>query len=128
MNPSNEQGLMPTGARDEFVKGFDHRFGKRSRRVARSERLGNEQRVSDAGQHEQRGDQEHGMPRDMVGEHQRQRARDEARNAIRLNVDRCAKAKLGVRQQLAPVRVEHDVLARGKESHDRRQAGDRQEI
>ena len=124
----NEQCLMPAGPGDEFVKRLDHSLGERTRRVARARGLGDEQRVGDARQHEQRGNQEYGVPGNMVGEHQRECARNEARDAIGLNVDRRAETKLVIRQELSAVGVEHDVLARRKKSHRRRQAGNRPQI
>jgi hypothetical protein len=52
----------------------------------------------------------------VVGEDQRQRAGDEARDPVGVDVDRVAETQLDVEQQLAPERVERDVLARGEET------------
>ena len=55
----------------------------------------------------------------MIGQYQRERAGHEARNAVRLDVNRVAEAELRVGEELAPIRVEHDVLCR-REKRDRR--------
>ncbi len=113
---------------DEFLKRFDDGAAERTRRRVLHTRLAHEQRCRNAREHEQRGDRKHAAPGQMVGEYQRQRAGDQAGDAIRLNVYRIAQTKLGIREDLAPIRVEHDVLRR-REKRDRgREIRDRPEV
>ncbi len=55
----------------------------------------------------------------MIGQYQRERAGHEARNPVCLDVNGVAEAELHVGKELAPIRVEHDVL-RGREKRDGR--------
>ena len=116
----HEQRLLPAGAREEFAERLDHRLGQRARTGARELRLVDDQRHRDPGQHEQRGDPVHAGPRQVIGEDQRERARHEARDPVRVDVDRVAETQLDVGQDFAAIRVEHDVLARAEERDRRR--------
>ena len=124
----DEQCLPDAGARDELVKRLDHRFGQCARRRARQRGLAHQQRVGDAGHHEQRGDREDGIPGKMIGQHQRQRAGHEAGNAVGLHVDRVAQTELRIGQELAPIRVENDVLRRGEECDRSSEIRDRPQV
>jgi len=64
----------------------------------------------------------------MVGEDQRERAGNEARDAIRLHMDGIAEPELRVGQKLAAIGIEHDVLARGEECDRCREPCDRPQI
>ena len=85
-------------------------------------------RHRDAGQHEQRHDPEHARPRQMVGEDQRERPRNEARDPVRVDVERIAESELDLRKDFAAIRVEHDVLARAEERDRGGEVGDRPEV
>ncbi len=91
---------------------------------AREPRLVDRQRHQQPRQHEQRGDPEHARPRQVVGEDQRQRAGDEARDPVGVDVNGVAEPELDVGQDLAPEGVEHDVLAGREQRHRRGEVGD----
>ena len=105
-------------ARKEFAEGFDDRF-----RAASSARAVRPTASSIAsvrpmpGNHESGNKDEHGGPGQVVGKDERKRTRDQAGETVGLDVDRVAKPQFAVRQQFAPVRVEHDVLARAEEGY-----------
>ena len=128
MNSEHEQRLAPARARDEFVERLDDRLAQRPGRGARHRGLGDQKRHRDAGHHEQRGQREHGAPRQEVGQDQRQRAGHEARDPVRVDVHRVAESKLGIGQELASVGVEHDVLARREERDCDRDPCDRPQV
>ncbi len=107
---------------------LDDRFAQRARTTLDQRRLAHGERERDAGQHEKRRDQVDGGPRHPVRENQRERAGNKARDPISVHVDRRAEPELRIGQNLAPERVEHDVLARGKERDDRRQYDDRENV
>ena len=60
----------------------------------------------------------------MVCQDQRQGARDQAGDAVGVDVNRIAQAKLGIGQDLAPVGIEDDVLACAEERDQRCEIGD----
>ena len=106
------------------MEGLNHGLAQRAWRGTRKRRLGNQERIDDARQHEQRGHREHALPRKMIGEDQRQRSRNQARDAIRLHMNRVAESKLEIRQQFPAVRVEHDVLCGSKKGDCGSEIGD----
>ena len=61
----------------------------------------------------------------MIGEDQRERARNERRDLVRVHVDRVAEPLFGIGEQFAPIGVDRDVLARAEERDERGQRGDR---
>ncbi len=64
----------------------------------------------------------------MVRQDQRHGAGDQAGDAVGVDVDRVAEAELRVRQDLPPVGVEDDVLARAEERDDGRETRDRPQV
>ena len=61
----------------------------------------------------------------MIGQDQRERAGDQRGELVRVHVHCVAEALLGVAQQLAAIRVDHDVRARAEERDERGERGDR---
>ena len=68
------------------------------------------------------------MPRQVVGQYQGQCAGNQPGQSIRLHVDRIAQAELDIRQKLAAIRIEDDVLAGAEERHGRREVGLHEEV
>jgi hypothetical protein len=73
------------------------------------------QRRDDADQHEGGGDPEHHRPGLVVGQDQRQRPRHQTRDAVGIHEDGRAGSQFIVGQQLAPVGIDDDVLARAEQ-------------
>jgi hypothetical protein len=68
----------------------------------------------DADRHEQAGDPKHRRPWQVVREDQGERSRHETGKPISIDPEGRARSELVVGQQLAPVSVEYDVLARAE--------------
>ncbi len=64
----------------------------------------------------------------MIGENERERTWNQSGDSVRLNVHRVAESEFEIRQQLATIRIEHDVLRRTEERNDRREPHDRLQV
>ena len=124
----DQQRLGNAGARDELVERLDHGLGQRVRRRPRQRGLGNQEGVDDAGQHEQRSNRENRLPGQQISKYERERTGYQAGNAISLHMDRVPKSQLGIRQELAAIRIENDVLGRGEKRNRGREIGDRPQV
>ena len=95
-------------------KGFGHRLAQRlgcSRDTWFADQPGHDH----AGNHEGAGNPEYLAPRQAVGEDQRQRAGDQAGDAVGVHMHGVAEAEFVVAQNLASEGVDRDVLRSGKE-------------
>ena len=87
------QRALPALPVDELAERLDHRVAQGLGAV-RAMRLAHHQRHRDAGQHEQRGDDEHHVPGQIIGEDQRQRAGHQTGDAVGIDVHRIAQPQL----------------------------------
>src|SRR5712691_3950795 len=124
----HQQRLRNAGARDELVERLDHGLRQRPWRRPRQRGLGNQEGIDDAGQHEERGDREDRLPGKVIGQDERERTGHKTGNAISLHMDRVPKSQLGIRKQLAAIRIENDVLRCGEECDYGGKIGDRPQV
>ena len=121
----DEQRTGPAVALDEFAERQHDRVAQVAWRRADHFGFAHDERHQDARQHERAGEREHDVPRQVVGQDQRQRAGDQRGELVRVHVDRVAEALLGIAQQLAAIGVDHDVGACAEERDERGERGDR---
>ena len=123
----DQQRAVPAPTRDEFMERLDYRFTQGFGRGG-AVRFLHQQRHRHAGQHEQGGDDEHQIPRQKIGQNQRQRTRHQTGNAIGIHMYRIAQPQLAICQQLAAVGIQHDVLRGAEKGEQRGDPGDGAQI
>ena len=119
----DQRGAAPALAAHEFVEGFGDRLAQGFRHSFDG-RFADQPGHGHAGQHEGAGNPEHLVPRQAVGQDQRQRAGNQTGNAVGVHMHGIAEAEFMVAQDFAAEGIDSDVLRCREQREERRQPQD----